>query len=212
VFCQQESIKTEETLRKKTEEIMKKIVCLLGSPRPKGNSAAMAKRFNETAEELGAEVTTFALNKLTYRGCQACMACKTKLEKCVLKDDLTEVLEAVRETDVLVMVSPIYYGEVSSQLKSFIDRTFSYLVPDYMTNPQPSRLSPGKKLVFILAQGYPDESKYADVFPKYESFFKWYGFDESHLIRACGVSAPGAVEEREDIMNLAEETAKKVMV
>ncbi len=58
-----------------------KIVCLLGSPRPKGNSTAMAARFCETAEGLGAEVTTFALNKLKYRGCQACMTCKTKAGK-----------------------------------------------------------------------------------------------------------------------------------
>ena len=64
-----------------------KIVCLLGSPRPKGNSAAIAARFCEAAEGLGAEVTTFALNKLKYRGCQACMTCKTKLDKCVLKED-----------------------------------------------------------------------------------------------------------------------------
>jgi len=45
---------------------MKKIVCLMGSPRPKGNSTTIAKRFCETAEKLGAQVTTFALNKLTY--------------------------------------------------------------------------------------------------------------------------------------------------
>ena len=190
---------------------MKKIICLLGGPRPKGNSAAIAKRFSETAEKLGAEITTFALNKLKYSGCQACMTCKTKLEKCVLKDDLAEVLESVREADVLVMVSPTYYGEVTSQLKSFIDRTFSYLVSDYTTNPNPSRLSPGKELVFIQTQGDPDESKYADIFPRYEYFFKWYGFGETHLIRACGVFGPGEVKARADLMKLAEVTAEKIM-
>ena len=84
-----------------------KIVCLLGSPRPKGNSAAMASKFCETAQSLGAEVTTFALNKLKYRGCQACMTCKTKLDKCVLKDDLAEVLDAIRNAEVLVLATPI---------------------------------------------------------------------------------------------------------
>ena len=75
-----------------------KIVRLLGSPRPKGNSAAMAGKFCETAEGLGAEVTTFALNKLKYRGCQACMTCKTKLDKCVLKDDLADTLSRILVT------------------------------------------------------------------------------------------------------------------
>jgi len=187
-----------------------KIVCLLGSPRPKGNSTLIADRFCKTAEALGAELQTFALNRLKYRGCQACMTCKTKLDRCVLKDDLTEVLDAVRDAGVLVMASPIYYGEVSSQLKGFIDRTFSYLVPDFSTNPQPSRLSPGKKLVMILAQGDAGEAQYADVFPRYEAFFRWYGFNDNHLLRACGVFAPGEVEARKEIMAQAEEAAKKI--
>ncbi len=187
-----------------------KTVCLLGSPRPKGNSAIIAKRFCETAEGLGAEVQIFSLNKLKYRGCQACMTCKTKLEKCVLKDDLSEILEAVRDAEVLVLATPTYYGDVSSQLKAFIDRTYSYLASDYQTNPTPSRLSPGKKLVFIQTQGDPDENNFSDVFPRYEAFFKWYGFGETCLIRACGLNDPEEVESHEDVLKTAEETAKKL--
>ena len=187
-----------------------RVVSLLGSPRPRGNSAFLADRFCRTVEPLGAEIQTFALNKLNYRGCQACMTCKTKLDRCVLKDDLTQVLDAIRDADVLVMASPIYYGEVSSQMKAFIDRTFSYLVPDFDTNPNPSRLAPGKKLVMILAQGDPGEELYADVFPRYHSFFKWYGFDDSHLIRACGVLGPGDVEGRQEVLSQVEELARKI--
>ncbi len=185
------------------------IVCLLGSPRVKSNSSTIAKRFVDVAEKSGAKVKTYTLNDLKYRGCQGCMACKTKLEKCILQDDLTEVLEAVREADVLVMASPVYYGDISSQLKAFIDRTFSYLKPDFMTNPTPVRFAPGKKLVFALTQGQP-EAAFSDIFPRYDFFFKWYGFSESHLIRACGVAGPGDIESRQDVLTLAEETARKV--
>jgi multimeric flavodoxin WrbA len=185
------------------------IVCLLGSPRAKSNSSTIAKRFLDTAEKSGAEVKTYTLNDLKYRGCQGCMACKTKLEKCVLKDDLAEVLDAVQQADVLVLASPTYYGEISSQLKGFIDRTFSYLVPDFMTNPNPVRFAPGKKLVFALTQGQPAEA-FADIFPRYDFFFKWYGFSESHLIRACGVVGPGDIETCPNTLAQAEETAQKV--
>ena len=188
-----------------------KIVCNLGSPRLDGNSAAIAKRFCNAAESLGAEVQTFALNKLKFRGCQGCMTCKTKLDKCVLNDELTEVLEAIRETDILAMASPTYFAEVSSQLKGFIDRTYSYFVPDYRTNPKRSRLRPGKKMVFIQTQGKSDENYFNDVFPRYEHFFKWLGFKNNYLIRACGVLDKGEVEIREDVMKLADDTAKKVM-
>lgn len=187
-----------------------KVVCLLGSPRLKGNSYTLAKTFCDRAQDLGAKVETFALNRLKYRGCQACMACKTKMDHCILQDDLTEVLNAVAQAEVLVMATPTYYGEVSSQLKGFIDRTYSYLVPDFMTSPSPSRLSPGKKLVFIQSQGYPDESYYADIFTRYVNFFKWYGYEECHCIRACGVNAPYDVKNREEILNQARQTAEEL--
>jgi multimeric flavodoxin WrbA len=190
---------------------MKKIVCLMGSPRSKGNSATLARRFCETAERLDASVQTFSLNKLTYRGCQACMACKTKLDHCALKDDLADVLSAARAADILVIATPTYYGEVSSQVKAFIDRTYSFLVPDYITNPNPSRLAPGKRMVFIQTQAQPDKRQFADVFPRYDYFFNWYGFRNNILIRACGFGGPGEVETNEDLMKQAEEAARKVL-
>jgi multimeric flavodoxin WrbA len=182
----------------------------MGSPRPKGNSTTLAKHFCDQAKTLGAKVQTFSLNKLTYRGCQACMVCKTRLETCVLKDDLEKVLEAIHQCDILVLATPIYYGDISSQMKAFIDRTFSFLVPDYITNPNPCRLSPGKKLVFIITQGQPDETQFDDVFPRYNYFLQWYGF-ETYLIRICGVSEAGDVLAHREAMNLAVEAAIKMM-
>ena len=187
------------------------VLILLGSPRPSGNSATLARRFGETAEKMGATVKAYHLNKLSYRGCQACMTCKGKLDHCVLKDDLTEVLDAVRTADILVMATPVYYGEVSSQMKGFIDRTFSYLAPDYRTNPAPSRLPAGKKLVFIQTQAQPDEKLFNDIFPRYRMFFSWYGFNDIHLIRGCGVIDKDDAQSRPELMQLAEETTMRLL-
>ena len=188
-----------------------KIICLLGSPRPKGNSATVANHFCETAEKLGSQVQTFALNKLSFRGCQGCMTCKTKLDRCVLEDDLTQVLDAIHEADVLVMATPTYFAEISSQLKTFMDRTYSYLASDYLSNPRPSRLPPGKKLVFIQTQGQPEENMFTDVFQRYEGIFKWYGFGDTHLIRSCGVRQVDDPSSQEEAFKLAEETAEKLV-
>jgi multimeric flavodoxin WrbA len=187
-----------------------KTVALLGSPRTNGNSAAIAQRILSAAGGLGGETRAYELNKLSYRGCQACYACKKGHEQCVLKDDLTEVLDAVAAADLVVLASPVYYGEITSQLKGFIDRTFSYLRPDYLTNPQPSRLSP-KKLIFVLTQGHPDDGMFADIFPRYAGFLKWMGFSDSRLIRACGVgpSTVDAVPER--ILQQAEEATRALL-
>ena len=188
-----------------------KAVCLLGSPRSRGNSSTVAEYFCDSIKSLGAEVQTFALNKLNYKGCQACMTCKTKLDRCVIKDDLTAVLDSIRETDVLIMATPVYFSDVTSQMKGLIDRMYSFLAPDYRDSAQKSRLAPGKKLVFIQVQGRPDERKFADVFPRYEEFFEWYGIEERYLIRSWGVRELGEIGDRKEVMATAEQVAKKVM-
>ncbi len=188
-----------------------KTVCVLGSPRPKGNSNTIAEHFCHTIAKVGSEVQTFVLNNLTYKGCQGCMSCQTKLARCVLTDDLTEILDAIREADLLVMATPVYFSDVSSQMKGFIDRMYSYLVPDYRTNPQKSRLSPGKKLVFIQVQARPDEHKFADVFPRYEEFFEWYGFKERYHIRCWGIRELGEVKGRKEVFIRADDVAMQVM-
>ena len=187
------------------------IVCLLGSPRRGGNSSAIAHRFMSTAAGLGAATRTFELNLLTYRGCQGCYACKTNLDRCILDDGLAEVLQAVQNADALVLATPVYYGEVAGQLKCFIDRTFSYLVPNYVGNPQPSRLAPGKKLVFAISQGNPDEKLFADIFPRYAGFFKWLGFTENYLVRACGIGPATVDAVPEPVLRRAEETARALV-
>jgi multimeric flavodoxin WrbA len=191
---------------------VRNIVCLLGSPRPKGNSAVMAQALCESAEEAGARVTTFALNKLTYRGCQGCLACKKTAETCVLDDGLTPVLAAVRACDVLVLATPVYFGEVTSQLKGFIDRTFSYLQAGYAHLPrgQRSRLTPGKTLVFVIAQGHPREDLFTDIFPRYEYLLNWQGFTESHLLRACSVYHQGDAAARPELLEEAQNLGRRL--
>lgn len=187
-----------------------KIVSLLGSPRQRSNSSIIAERFCTTAKEFGAQVRTFVLNDLNFRGCQGCYACKTKLDRCALEDDMTEVLEAVRETDILVLASPVYYWDVSAQMKGFLDRTFSFLVPDFITSPKKSRLEPGKKLVFILAQNNPDKNSFANIFQKFDYFFRACGFTDTYQIRAFGTNEPGVVKSHQEVMDLAVRTAEEL--
>jgi multimeric flavodoxin WrbA len=183
-----------------------KIVAVLGSPRPRGNSSTLAHRFLDTARELGAETRIFPLNQMTFQGCQGCRTCKTKTDNCCLEDDLAEVLAAIKEADVLVLASPVYYGDLSGQMKCFIDRTYSYLDSDFS-----SRLPAGKKAVMILVQAQPDETMYADIFPRYERFLKWYGFDPVYLLRATGVRDLGDIEPRTALLGRAAALAHEII-
>ena len=170
-----------------------RILCLLGSPRRDGNSSRIAKRFIKTAETLGADVTTYELNLLNFRGCQGCMACKTTRSYCVQKDDLTPILKAIREkeADIYLLSLPIYYGESPGQVKCFMDRCYSFLVPNYVGNPSPSRVVPGKKGVLIITQGAPEQAQ-TEFAERQQTWLKTrFNLDEVHLIRAWEVGAGG---------------------
>ena len=151
-----------------------KCVGILGSPRPKSNSAAVAEKFLDQAATMGAEVTIHRLSDMNYSGCIACGGCKTKSETCVVEDDLLQALEDLRNCDIAVLASPVYFSEVSGQFKSFFDRTYSFVTPQFTT-----RLEPGKKALMILSQGQPDPGKYRDVFDRYGFWLNFYGFGKA---------------------------------
>ncbi len=188
-----------------------KITAILGSPRLNGNSAFIANRFLETAERCGAKTQSFVLNRLSFRGCQACRTCKKTSETCILKDDLTQILDAVREADIIVFASPVYFGDITAQMKTFIDRTYSFLTPEFYRDPaKGSRLLPGKTAVWIMTQGLQDDS-FTDVYPRYAWVMSILGIHNVHLIRGCGLSKQADVHKRPDVLKQTEDLATHLM-
>ena len=189
-----------------------KITCVLGSPRTNGNSATLTRYMLQQFERRGANVEAFEINKLNYRGCQGCMACKTKLDTCGLHDDITPILERVKNSDVLIVASGVYYGNVTSQAKAFLDRIYSFYVPEFYLKEesQRSRLTPGKKLVFVLTQGNSDESQFADIYSSYERLIRIHGFQQNYQLRACGISSPADLQARPELFAQASEIVNDI--
>ena len=187
-----------------------KIVCIKASPRKNGNSSALAENFLKTAEARGANIRTYTLNDLEYKPCQACYACKRRLNHCALQDDLIPVLNAFSQCDLAVLATPVYYADISAQLKAFIDRTFSLLNPDYHSRPDPARFAPGKKMLWIITQEAPEE-RHGDIFKRYAEMFKYIGCDP-YLIRGVCVEIPGEVKSKLEVMKETEELARKLVL
>ena len=106
---------------------MKKIIIIDGGPRKNMNTAKLLQRFAEGAKSAGndMEVKTVRLYDLDYKGCMSCMACKLKGKAsniCRFKDALTPVLEEIAQADGLVLGSPIYFGDVTGQMRAFLER------------------------------------------------------------------------------------------
>lgn len=104
----------------------KKIVILNGSPRKNGNTSALVKAFTEGAESAGNTVTAFFLNDMDIHGCLGCFGGhSSRACPCVQRDDMDAIYPAVRECDVIVLASPLYYWNLSGQLRTAVDRLFA---------------------------------------------------------------------------------------
>ena len=132
----------------------KQIVILNGSPRRKGNTSALIHAFTEGAEGAGHTVREFYLHGMDIHGCRGCFGGQSAREcPCVQRDDMDLIYPVVRESDVIVLASPLYYWNLSGQLRTAMDRLFALEEND-------GNLLRGKNRACVLlmaAEGYEFE-------------------------------------------------------
>jgi len=110
-----------------------KIMAFNGSPRKKWNTAMLLEKAVAGAASEGADTSLIHLYDLDYKGCISCFSCKLRdgksYGKCAVEDDLTPIYAEIREADALILGSPIYFGDVTGEMRSFLERLlFPYLV------------------------------------------------------------------------------------
>ncbi len=104
----------------------KNIVILNGSPRKNGNTSALVQAFTEGAQSAGHTVTDFFLDKMDIHGCKGCFGGHSSREcPCVQRDDMAQIYPAVKDSDVVVLATPLYYWNMSGQLRTAVDRLFA---------------------------------------------------------------------------------------
>ena len=109
---------------------MKKVVVISTSLRPGSNSNALAEQFAEGAKTAGNEVEFISLRGKEIKFCIGCMSCQ-KTGACVFKDDVPAIMDKVLDADVVCWATPIYYYEMSGQMKTLIDRMNAMYPKDY---------------------------------------------------------------------------------
>ena len=112
----------------------KKVVVISTSLRGNSNSNALAESFANGAKAAGNTVEVISLKGKKIGFCIGCLACQSKGE-CVIRDDAIEITEKVLNADVVAWATPIYYYEMSGQMKTLIDRMNSICL--LYTSPSP---------------------------------------------------------------------------
>lgn len=152
-----------------------KIIALMGSPRRNGNTFKITEQILKGAQSKGAQIKNFYLNEMDIKGCQGCMYCRTH-ELCILKDDMNQIYEAIKDADVLVISSPIYMWQVTGQTKIILDRFFAILETAGGDYEHYGCKYGKKKVVMIYTQGQPSErifQNYIEYNEKMLNLFKW---------------------------------------
>ena len=101
----------------------KRVLILSGSPRKGGNSDILCDAFARGAQEAGNEVEKIRVASKKIAPCSGCYYCRDHGGECAHKDDMTDILQKMIDTDVLVLASPVYFYSINAQLKAVIDRT-----------------------------------------------------------------------------------------
>ena len=109
---------------------MKRVIVISTSLRVGSNSDMLADKFAEGARSAGNEVEKISLTGKNIQFCKGCFACQ-KLGRCVIKDDVNDITAKVLKADVVVWATPIYYYEMSGQMKTLIDRMNAMYPLDY---------------------------------------------------------------------------------
>ncbi len=108
----------------------KKVLILTSSARIESNSEKLAQSFAKGAQDSGHEVEVIRLANRTVQFCRGCLSCQKTL-RCLIKDDVADILEQMRHADVVVFATPIYYYEMSGLMKTFLDRTNPLFPQEY---------------------------------------------------------------------------------
>ena len=100
------------------------VIVLHGSPRKHGNSDTLAESFVHGVQiEKNVKITHFYLNELDIKACQGCLKCKTSIDhRCVIIDDMQGIYTGYAEADIVVWASPMYWGYLTAQMKTVLDR------------------------------------------------------------------------------------------
>jgi multimeric flavodoxin WrbA len=171
-----------------------KILGFNASPRKEGNTAWVIDKILEGAEERGAEIQTWHFSDLDLKPCQGCLGC-VRSDKCVIADDMHKLYAALKESDVLVLGSPVYMGQMTAQAKIFIDRLFAQITPRF--SPRFKEENVGKKLILAFTQGNPDADRFQAYFDYTKNMFQLLEFDVRGVYVVAGTRNEQAREKKD---------------
>lgn len=181
---------------------MKKNVLVIStSQRVKENSDTLAQSFYQGAKASGHHVEMISLAHQTISFCKGCLVCQ-KSQPCVIQDDANVIVEKMQKADVIVFSTPIYFYEMSGQMKTLIDRTNPLFIKDYQFRD-----------IYLLATAADEDESAIDGAIK--GLEGWIAcFEKCQLkgvIKGVGVDQYGEVNNHQELLEKAYQMGKEIV-
>ncbi|MDR0917269.1 MAG: flavodoxin family protein [Oscillospiraceae bacterium] len=165
------------------------IVVLSGSPRKNGSTERLVQAFITGARDAGKTVTEFRVADLQIAPCLGCGSCH-RSGVCVHEDDMPQILDALRNADALLLASPVYYWNVTAQLKTAIDRFYSSLRVNPLTVKRAA-------LILTCGNGAPDSCD--PSIATYKRICRHQNWEDSGIVTAQSLHAPEMLDGRAEL-------------
>lgn len=162
-----------------------KVSVITGSPHKNGTSALLADRFIEGAEASGHDVSRFDAAFETVKPCLACEYCSSHNTECIHNDSMEALYGKLLESEVVVLVTPLYYYTMSTQIKAVLDRFHAKNV----------ELSGNKKAILMAAAYGDDRTTMVGLEKTYESILVFLNWENVGTILATGCPTREVLEQ-----------------
>lgn len=180
-----------------------KIVGICGSPRKESSSSYLVEKIMNTAIEREHEGDIYHLRNLNVSPCTGCDYCGEG-KGCKLDDAMIDIYEKIYDCDLLIIGTPVYYGEVSAQTKSVIDRFYQF-------NKNPNKDMKKRKVIQVFTQGADDENLYKSYFDyQLNCTYRLVNFDLEDRLIASGINSKEELLSNGKILEKAKEIGKNI--
>ncbi len=167
-----------------------KITILNGSPRKGGNTDIMVEEFVRGAKEAGHDTEIVPVGRMSIKGCLGCQYCFAHDGECVQKDDMVTVLESIDQADMVVFAAPIYWFDITAQLKSAIDRMYARGKVGFHFN----------KVALLLDSG--SDGVYDAAIAQYKMMNAYLKWEDKGIITIPGMDEKGSMKTSPALKNV----------
>lgn len=171
---------------------MNNILGISGSPRKNGNTDRMIHTALTKAVQTTTCRTDFVrLYDIAIKPCLGCNSCQKNGGKCVIKDDMPQLLDKIKKSDILVLGTPVYWWAPSAGFKTFMDRWYS---------PEFGNVLSGKKVVIVIPLEDTNEKTALQTYDILKNSLNYLGASIVDIIISAGTAHPGDVDKKAKVI------------